>query len=301
VNTLTQLLKIVAFLALAVVSVRAQDEEKPEERAVLVRQPPERVERATAADDKGALQWAEHKGAQCLNCKGAGKSACLTCDRFEEGQSEKCPECANEKQATCRVCFGAGTLPDPLLGSPCPTCGGAAMTVCSICQGRGQMRVSGGGERPQRCDCCKGLGALPCGTCKGRRFVEHPKFKPSFADAKAADYAKAIDVLDKLIESLPTFESTGDSRKDAKAYGKLVAPGQKQFPVLKLAQAHFEDAKKAEAGGSVWKHYVDVVPWHTGMAKDNLEYWLKYEKRITTLAMQRAQKNEEAAAAAGKK
>ena len=301
-NTLARLLQVFAALVLVVANVRAQDEEPPPEHATLRRQPPERVERATVTDDKGILQWAEHKGAQCLNCKGEGKTACLHCDRFEEKlEHAKCPECGDEKKATCRVCYGAGTLPDALEGSPCPACGAVGHTVCGICSGRGLMFPAGSNGKSSRCDLCKGVGALPCGACKGKRIVEHPKFKPSFAEAKSSDYAKAIEALDKVLEGLPTFESSRDSRKDMKAFAKLVASGVKALPALKAAADHFEVSKKSEAGGSNWQHWPDVVAQQTTFAKENLEYWLKYEKRIMTLAMQRALKNEETAAAAGKK
>ena len=288
--------RILLFLFLALTaagSAFAQDKPRKEPEPFMV-PIPERMERATKADDNGVLQWAEFQDVECVNCKGKGKMTCRHCERFDDGMCPDCPECHNTREATCRVCAGTGKMPDILLRAPCPSCGGAGLTACSICAGMGQMKVNGAGDKPQKCGCCKGTGGFTCLTCNGRRYVDTPKLKPNVAEAKLAELKKAMEALQQVMDTMQTLESTGDGRKDMKLYAKVVAPGQKFFPPLKDAQKHFEAEKKAEANGSVWTKYADCVRADTKNAKDQLEYYLKCQKRLLELCIARAESNEPA-------
>lgn len=259
---------------------------------------PEKLERATTPDAEGRLQFVAHKPERCPNCKGRQVMTCLHCERFDEGDCDRCPECKNTKEATCRVCAGSGETQDILERAPCPTCFGAALTRCFVCGGRGKFPVAGGGDRKQKCGCCDGVGAYPCSTCDGKRFVELPALKPSITEAKAADLEKAIAAIDAVAAELEKFASTRDGRKDAKAFAKVTAAGGKYLPVLKRAQKDFEETAKKQAKGAVWTQYGDMVAAQAESAKQTLGYYLAHQKRVLELCLARMKANE---AAAGKK
>ncbi len=252
---------------------------------------PEKLERATAPDANGVVQWVAFKAEPCVNCQGRKTMVCRHCARFEKGDHNDCPECKETKEAPCRICAGTGEMPDILVRAPCPTCFGASVTACLICNGAGRFPVAGGGDRMQKCGCCDGVGAYKCATCDGKRYVETPALKPSVGDAKVADLKKAQEALALVATALATFESTGDGRKDAKAFDKVVGPGEKYFVPLKRARKHFEDATKKMAKGSVWTHYGETVKNNLAMAKQALEYYVKHQTRLLELSLARAEQN----------
>lgn len=256
---------------------------------------PDKIERPTKADEAGLLQWEPHKADRCVNCKGRQVMVCLHCERFDKGDTESCPECKNKQEATCRICAGTGQMPDVLKQAPCPTCFGAALTRCFVCNGRGRFPVAGGGGKPQKCDCCDGIGAFKCQTCDGKRFVETPALKPSMADGKVADLKKAIANAEELSAALDKWTTTQDGRKDAKAFDKLVGLA-KFFPALKKTGKHFDEISKKQAKGAVWKHYGETVGTQLETTKQALDYYLKHQKRILELSLARAEHNEAKAA-----
>src|SRR5690606_19223241 len=56
----------------------AQQEKAPDIKYLI----PEKLERATKADEQGLLQWAEYDKPKCQTCAGTGKTKCSTCWRF---------------------------------------------------------------------------------------------------------------------------------------------------------------------------------------------------------------------------
>lgn len=253
---------------------------------------PEKLERPTEPDAQGLLQWAAPKAERCVNCKGRQVMTCLHCERFEEGDSDACPECKNTKEAKCRICAGTGEMPDILQRAPCPTCFGAAITPCYICGGRGKMPVSGGGDRPQKCGCCGGVGAYACETCGGKRWVELPALKPTAQEASAADVKKALAALAAVADAAVKFSSTGDGRKDAKAWEEVTAAGGKLLPVMKRVQKHFDAVAKKQAKGAVWTAYKEMVTNQAKASVQALDYYLKHQKRVLELCLARAEHNE---------
>lgn len=252
---------------------------------------PEKLERATTTDANGVVQWADYKAEPCVNCKGRKTMVCRHCERFEKGDHADCPECQETKEAPCRICAGTGEMPDILTTAPCPTCFGASVTPCLICNGAGRFPVAGGGDRMQKCGCCDGVGAYKCATCNGKRKVETPALRPSVGEAKVADLKKAQEALAEVAAALAAFESTGDGRKDSKAFDKLVGPGERYFPPLKRARKHFDDATKKQAKGAVWTHYGEAVKNNLAMAKQALDYYVKHQIRLLELSLARAEQN----------
>jgi hypothetical protein len=278
--------RILAALAVLALAAGTPAQKKKEEFRVPI---PEKLERSNAADQQGRLQWSKFEAERCVNCKGRGTMQCLHCARFED--DEDCPECKKAERAPCRVCAGTGEMPDILVRAPCPSCLGASMTRCFICRGAGRFPVTGGGKRPAKCGSCKTVGAYPCATCKGKRFVETPKLKPSVGVAKLADLEKALTTLEKVRAAVATFESKSDGRKDMKAYSKALARGTKYFPPLKRAAKHFENASKKQSKGAVWTAYGDMVENQAKAAKQALEYYLAHQKRLLELCIARARHN----------
>jgi hypothetical protein len=262
---------------------------------------PDKIERATVTDAEGLVQWAPYQAERCVNCKGRKVMACLHCERFEAGDCDSCPECKDTKEARCRVCYGAGTMPDVLEQAPCPTCFGAALTRCFVCGGRGKFPVQGGGDRPQKCSSCDASGAFACTTCDGKGCVDLPPLKPSAADASAADLKKAIAALDAVAAALKELVSTGDGRKDAKAFAAVGRAGGKLLPVMKDVQKHFETVSREQAKGAGWVQYKDMVKAQLDTAKHALGYYLDHQRRVLQLCLARAEHNEPIVAANKKK
>lgn len=292
-SQILRFLFLVLVPALVAVGLSAQEKLRKEPEPFLV-PIPERLERATEKDENGVLQWAKFEAPECVNCKGTKKMTCRHCERMDDGACPDCPECHNTREATCRVCAGEGKMPDILERAPCPTCAGAALTRCSMCGGMGVMSIAGDGDNKSKCVSCKGKGGYACGTCDGKRWVPTPKMKPSFAEGKLADYKKLADALEKVSAALGSFESTGDGRKDMKAMAKVLAPGLKQFPAFAGAQKHFEAEKKGESNGSVFTKYADTVREHTAFVKQQLDYYIKHQRRVLELVIARAEANAEA-------
>jgi hypothetical protein len=192
-------------------------------------------------------------------------------------------------------------MPDILVRAPCPTCFGAAMTRCHVCGGRGRFKVAEGGKKPEKCGCCDTVGAYKCQTCAGKRWVETPAIKPSVAEGKSQDLKKALAALEGVSAALAKFDSTGDGRKDIKAYAGVVGGGSKLFPPLARSQKHFEGASKDQAKGAVWKAYPDMVKAYATDTKQALEYYLKHQKRVLELCLAHAEHNEPLRANAKKK
>lgn len=260
-----------------------------------------KLERPTQTDAEGLLQFAPHQKERCVNCKGRQVMTCLHCARFDPGDCESCPECKNTTEATCRICAGTGEMPDILQRAPCPTCFGAALTPCFVCGGKGKFPVAGGGDRKQKCGCCDGKGAYPCSTCDGKRHVDLPVRKPTVTEAKAADLEKAIAALGAVAKELEEFASTGDGRKDAKAFAKVAAAGGRHLPAMKAVQKHFDEVSKRQAKGAVWTHYADAVKSQADSCKQALAYYLEHQQRVLQLCLARAVHNEEVLAAKKKK
>jgi len=291
VKALHQILGVLAVLALVAGSAA---QTKKNQFLIPI---PEKLERPTAADEQGRLQWKAHSADRCLSCKGTAKMACLHCARLENHAD--CAECKKTEQAPCRTCAGTGEMPDILKRAPCPTCFGASVTRCFICGGAGRITVAGGGKKMQKCGCCKGVGAYPCTTCKGKRFVEPPKLKPEVGQARPEDLEKAQAALAKVAAGIASFKSTGQGRKDMKAYAKAVMLGRRYFPPLQRAAKHFENVSKKQSKGAVWREYGEMVE---NQAKDSLralDYYLKHQQRLLDLCTERAWHNR--ALDAGKK
>lgn len=257
---------------------------------------PEKIERPTEKDAQGLLQFVAYKPERCINCKGRQVMVCQHCARFDPGDCDSCAECKNTKEAKCRICAGTGEMPDILQRAPCPSCFGAAVTRCFVCGGRGKFPVKGGGKKPEECGCCKGTGAFACETCNGKRFVELPALKPSLLDAKSADIKKAIEAIDAVAAEAKRFQTTGDGRKDGKAFEKVSGLGGKYLPVMKRVQKHFESVSKEQTKGSGWTAYREMVDAQVDATKQSLDYYLKHQKRVLELCLARAEHNEPLAA-----
>jgi hypothetical protein len=287
VKTIQRIALVLSALLLAAPAALAQKDKQPFLVPI-----PERLERATVDDADGLKQWAEHAAERCINCKGLKTMPCLHCERFNEGVCEDCPECHNEKKAVCRICAGTGEMPDILEKAPCPTCFGAAITRCFSCGGVGRYKIEGGGDRFTKCGSCSGVGAYPCGTCKGARFVETPKLKPSMKEAGSKDLLKAIELIEQLMVGVEGFTSAGQARDDIKALAKVLKPAARTFPALRSADQHFESVTKDQTKGSMFKSYEESVVASAEAAKQSLAYYLKHQKRVLELCLARAEHNE---------
>jgi hypothetical protein len=164
--------------------------------------------------------------------------------------------------------------------------------MCFVCNGRGKFPVQGDGKKPAKCISCATVGAFPCETCGGKRFVELPALKPSAPDASAADLKKAIEALDAVQSEMRKFASVGDGRKDPKAFESVTAAGGKFLPVLKRVQKHFDSVSKKQTKGEGWVQYKDMVRNQAEWQKYALEYYLQHQKRVLQLCLARAEHNE---------
>lgn len=254
---------------------------------------PERIERATKADDKGVLQWEAWPSPKCASCSGTGKAKCTTCERFQD-DSPNCIECKRNKdrEVACRVCAGVGTQPDPLDKVLCPGCLGASFLLCPTCGGGGRLKV-GGAKQWSDCPCCRGDGGFKCGVCNGARLVETAGLKPSLRDANVKDLGKAIAATDAGLKELGLLNPAGGdkARKEQKALTKALEAAAPAHPAIKRLPKAFDDYMGKCAAGSQFQGYAEEQVESMNLVKQNAEYYLKHQKRMLELAMKRAEAN----------
>lgn len=285
-------------LFVLVAPLAAQDAPKPTELRYPI---PEKMERATKADAAGMLQWVEWEKPKCPTCKGTGKTVCSFCYRFLD-DVKTCIECkrTKEREAVCRVCAGAGTIPDPLEKALCPGCLGAGFQPCLVCGGPGIQKITGGGDKPTACVACRGTGGFKCAVCNGERLVEVAAVKPNLADGKVADLKKAIAAAEQVLAALDTFAPTGNnSRKEVKELESAIAPAAAWFPPFKRMPKAIEAFMGKLYAGNQFVGYQEVQANGMGLWKANGVYYLKLQKRMLELSLKRAEAN--AATAEGSK
>ena len=256
---------------------------------------PDKVERATTEAEDGTLLWAEYKAPKCGSCNGVGKSKCATCARFAEDWPH-CPECKRkdaERLATCRVCAGTGELADPLEKVACPGCLGAAFLVCTVCSGSGKLKV---GEAKNFSDCpsCRGDGGFPCTVCKGDRVVTTVPLKPSLKDANSATLRKAIESAEELLKQLEAFQPAGGdtARKELKALTKLLDDGKALHPAFKALPKLGKDYLGKVFAGAQFQGHEQHEAEAMNRIKVQVDYFLKHQRRMMQLALERAEANE---------
>jgi hypothetical protein len=259
---------------------------------------PEKIERATKADDTGVLQWEAWPETKCESCAGTGKAKCITCARFAD-DATNCPECKRnaEREVACRPCAGTGTIPDPLEKATCSGCMGASFLLCTVCGGGGRLKI-GGAKQWSDCPGCRGTGAFKCAVCSATRQVETAGVKPSLKDANVATLTKAATATDTALKELAAFSPAGGqkARKEMKALAKIFDNAGSQHPSLKRLAKAFEDFfGKIEAGAQFQGHEEHQVN-AMNLVKGNAEYYLKHQKRMIELATKRAEANAKLAA-----
>jgi hypothetical protein len=278
---------LLAWLAPA---AAAQQQKAPDIRYLI----PERIERATKADDQGLLQWTPWEATKCQTCAGTGKTDCSTCFRFLD-EIKSCIECGRKEgaKAVCRSCGGSGEYQDPLEKAHCPGCMACAFLICTVCSGSGVQKISGGGDRWSKCVACRGDGGFACGFCKGERLVEPASIKPSMKDASSANAGKAIAAIDKALAALGKFEANGnDSRKDVKELQKIFKEVEAYLPPLKRGGKVVNDYMNKIYAGKTFVAYKEMEANALNQLKSRTEYYLKIEKRMLELIQKRAEANE---------
>lgn len=118
----------------------------------------------------------------CRDCAGSGKLPCPGCTA--KATQASCLFCRNDKKRACEVCKG-GTGPATEGKVKCGGCGGSGTKPCTYCRGLGRnacggcggtgtMRkeIMGTGEKAGKSkhDSCKGVGWMPCESCKGGKI-----------------------------------------------------------------------------------------------------------------------------------
>jgi hypothetical protein len=281
---------LVPWTASFVGSLRAQDDD------VKIQYPiPEKIERAAVADDKGILQWVEWSAGNCKTCKGSKVTDCVHCS--EVGDNAKCLECNMKKKAPCRSCGGLGSLPDPLKQVHCPGCMGAGMMPCTVCGGRGGNKVQGGGKDQHDCVACKGDAGFACTICSGARMVDCAKLAPSLAEAPLEALKRAQGDVEASLRGLAAFRTGGkNTRKELKEYGKGLKPGTSSMPMLKKFVSGFDAYMERIIKGELWVGHEEREGAAMEWMKKNTEYYLKVQKRMLELAIQRAEQNAKAKA-----
>ncbi len=260
---------------------------------------PDKIERATKADDKGMLQWDTYTPPKCASCAGTGKHKCQTCVRFPE-DATFCVECkrTKEREVPCHTCAGTGTLPDPLEKALCPACQGAAFLPCFQCAGSGVLRIQGSGDKWLQCPPCGKTGGWKCVVCNGERVVSITGLKPSLKDANAAALAKAIAATDETLKALSEISPAGGdrARKEVKAIVKAFEGAGAHFAAVKRTIKAFEDYMNKVYGGSQFVGHEENEAQAMSLVKTNVEYHLKHMKRMMDLAHKRAEANAKLAA-----
>lgn len=287
-------------VALPTASVSAQAK-NPGQYPIAV---PEKMERPTEKDADGLLQWVDltklkgdaAKALRCVTCEGKKWQLCAFCWRMEH--HEKCPECKTSKdtdekkrRATCRTCAGEGTMPDPLEKAPCPGCFGSTAQRCHVCAGEGTY-AQAGTERRAKCPSCRGSGFYKCNVCKGKRLVEPPKLKPSVGEAERGDLEKALVSLEKVSAELAKWTSAGEVRDDRKAFGKIVKPGAKFFPALRTLGKDFDNAAKAHSKSAIFTATKQMIGNHSNERKQSLDFYIRHQRRLLQLCIERQKHNE---------
>jgi len=254
---------------------------------------PERIERPTKKDEAGLEQWVKWPAPKCPNCKGVGKTTCITCERFSD-DSKTCPECkrVEKLQAPCRVCAGEGTIADPLKTAICAGCRGASFMICTVCGGGGRLKV-GGAKRWSDCPACRGDGGFKCTGCNGKRVMASLKLKPSMQDAPPDKLKKAMKDLDKMIGMFEKIQPVGGnkSRKVVKAIGKAFDAGKKIHPSFKDLSKLSKTYMGKIAAGAQFQGHEETQANTIKMIKSNAERYLKHQKRMMELALKRAEAN----------
>lgn len=254
---------------------------------------PEKIERATVVGEDGLQRWAEWKAIRCPNCEGKKKVKCPTCERFSD-DATTCVECQRneKKEADCRMCAGAGELPDPLDKVACPGCRGASFLVCTVCSGGGRLKI---GDAKKFGDCvgCRGAGGWKCGACNGARMVEPAALKPSLKEAPAKDLAKAAAVTESALKELAAVTPAGGdkARKDVKALVKAFEVAGAVHPAMKRLGKPFEDYMGKIYAGKQFQGSAENEAATMAMVKDAAEAYLKHQKRMLELAQKRAEAN----------
>jgi hypothetical protein len=259
---------------------------------------PDKIERATKADDKGMLQWEAWPDTKCPSCQGSGKMKCVTCARFPE-EAKSCPECkrTKEREAVCRTCGGSGKWADPLEKVPCAGCMGSSFLLCLVCQGGGQLRVDKA-KNWSDCPGCRGDGAFKCSVCNGTRSVEVAAVKPSLKDGSVANLDKALAATDTALKELAAFTPAGGdkARKAVKALNKTYETAGATHPALKRLTKALDDYMGKLAAGAQFQGHAEMEANAMAQVKANSEYYLKHQKRMLELAHKRAEANAKLAA-----
>lgn len=279
---------LVTFLLMLSAPPLAAQQPKPVELKFLI---PEKIERATRTDEQGLLQWAPFEAQQCATCNGTKESGCKHCERLDEAPN--CPECKGTRKAPCRPCGAVGTFPDPLEHAHCPGCQGAALFPCVVCGGRGWQKVTGSGDKQFDCVACRGKGAYECEVCDGKRLVESGPAKPGLAEADKKDLEKVLKPVEAMLEGLEKFEPTGaNARKEQKELIAILQKGAKVLPPIKQSPKALDDVMKKVAAGSVFQGHEERAAAALKTWAEQTKYYLKLQKRILELCLQRAEANE---------
>lgn len=263
-------------------------------------QNPDKIERATKADDKGMLQWDTYTPPKCPSCSGTGKMKCPTCQNFPEDATfcAECKRATKEREIPCYPCGGTGTIPDPLEKALCPGCRGAALLLCFQCSGGGVLRIQGSGDKWLQCPPCGKTGGWKCAVCNGERFVAIAGVKPSLKDANAATLTKAIAAVDQALKDLSAISPAGGerARKEVKAIAKAFDLAGAYVAAVKRTTKPFEDYMNKVYGGSQFLGHEENEAGAMSLVKTNAEYHLKHVKRMMELSLKRAEANAKLAA-----
>ncbi len=282
-NSIFRATVVLLISVLATAALTAQKKRKNEQ--ILI---PDKFQIKTVEDENGQLQWVKHKDETCIPCKSLKTTTCWHCSGLVNNKT--CLECKMTKKAVCRTCAGVGYYPNPLERAPCPGCRGASALTCNIFGGEGYYKPPGGGDRFAKCECCKGVGAYACTVCKGKRYVETPKLKPSVGAAKLKDLKKAMAAIEGVDEMLKLWNPTGaNTRKEIKAFNKLLKPATKYFPPLKRQQAFATLIGKKIANSNHFVAHKEMQSNCMQLLKKNTEYYVTHQKHLLTLCLARAE------------
>ena len=115
--------------------------------------------------------------------------------------------------------------------------------------------------------------------------------KPSLAEAELDDLKEAHAMLAEVEKNLTELKSTGDARKDAKLWTPVIKPAARAFgPLARLAK-DFTAITKDLAKGSQAVAYAEMCQQNLDEKKRSLEYYLKHQRRILELCIERQEHN----------